>query len=261
MGVDKKIEDSLKTLNLKVLEQGIEKIATAFDQYTEKMGQELASINQRISNIECRLDNLEKLPSYTSRNEAVLQDPPETEISAAITSPTSYSSTVTPRQPVKRHLEPAGFVPKDNLKLGNSQREEFREYRPARGGIIEEDHVKVSVFSREANKLKETASASPSGGRTVIISHSVREDTTPNERIDLLRLTPQDIDPKNKEEIEEWLQKTEYCFNELEPKTQEEVMINYTQLKAFLCREKKERNFLCTGCLVQNTLVCPLCKL
>nr|MDO8081331.1 hypothetical protein [Candidatus Freyarchaeota archaeon] len=258
MGVDKKVEETLKVLNLKVIEQGMDKIAGVFDQYTAQMSKELATINQRISDIECRLDNLEKFSSSMGvSSAAALQILPEAGASSVIES--SLTPPPKPRQPVKRHLEPVTFA-KENVKAEKLPREGFGGYRPTRGSIEEEKHVKVSVFSKELDRRKEAASAAAGGERTVVISHTVREDTTPNEPIDVFRLTPRDIESKNKEEIEQWLCKTEECFNGLEPKTQEEIMINYTQLKAFLCKEKREKVPSCTRCLVQNTIVCPLYK-
>ncbi|WXG42371.1 MAG: hypothetical protein WED07_16665 [Candidatus Freyarchaeum deiterrae] len=262
MGAEKKVEETLKVLNLKVLEQGMEKIAGAFDQYIEQMNREFAAMNQRMTDIECRLENLEKLSTSSSfGNEAALQILPASGTSSESSSSTSLTPIPPPRQPVKRRLEPASFLVKEDLNAGKPPREGFGGYRPARGSIDDEKHVKVSVFTRELDKRKQASSITPDGGRKVIIAHNLREDTTANEPIDLLKLTPRDLDPRNRREIEDWLCKTEGCFNDLELKTQEEVMINYTQLKSFLCKEKREKGSSCTGCLVQDTLVCPLCKL
>jgi hypothetical protein len=258
MGADKKVEETLKVLNLKALEQGMEKIAGAFDQYTTQMSKELAVINQRISDIEFRLDNLEKTSPSMGVSAAALQIATEAGSSSEIT--TSITPAPKPKQPVKRHLEPVTFS-KEKVKAEKPPREGFRGYRPTRGSIDDEEHVKVSVFSKELDKRKQDASFTPGDGRRIIIAHSVREDATTTEPIDVLRLAPKDIEPQNKQEIEEWLYKTEGCFNELDPKTQEEVMINYTQLKAFLCKDMSEKNPSCKRCLVQNTIVCPLYKL
>ncbi len=261
MVADKRIEETLKVLNLKVFEQGIEKIAGAFDEYTAKMGQELAFMNQRITNIECRLDNLEKLVSSSSiRKEAALQIPLETGASSEIASSESLTPPPLPRQTVKRRLEPASFVPEEISKVRKHPREGFRGYIPVRGSIKEEKHVRASVFARELNKRQEVAFVAAPGERTVTISHSVRRDTSANEPINISGNTSEVTALKNRKDIEEWLRRTEVCFNDLDFKTQEEVMLNYTQLKAFLCKDKKEKDYTCMVCLIKDTIDCPLYK-
>lgn len=50
---------------LKKLEQGIEKIAEVFDQYTEAVRQEIAFINQRMTELESKVDGAASWSSYT----------------------------------------------------------------------------------------------------------------------------------------------------------------------------------------------------
>lgn len=261
MGVNKQIEENLKVITLKAIEQGMDKIAGIFDQYTAKIGQEIASINQKISNLESRIDNLERLSlSAGARKTVALQTPSETITASELNKPPA--SYIPPRQPARRNLQPASFVSGEDITGGKIDREGFREYRPARGGIVEEKHVKVSVFSRELNRRREAeaASATSPEGRTVVISHRVREDTTAGPPVSSPVYTQQQTVPENKGEIEEWLYRTETSFTEMPTETRRDVMPHYTQLKLFLCKNKKVKDSNCIGCLIQNTIDCPLYK-
>lgn len=280
MGVDRQIEENLKVVTLKAIEQRMDKIAGIFDQYTAKIGQELASINQKLSYLESRIDNLEKVspPTIGARKTVALQTQPETITASELKSPASYTIT---RQPARRNLQPATFVSGEDTTGRRTQREEFREYRPVRGGIVEEKHVKVSVFSRELDRRREAeaASATPPEGRTVVISHRVREDTAtspPMSRpvytqqqtipeasapiISSPGYTQQETVPESRAELEDWLHKTETSFTEMPTETRRDVMPHYTQLKLFLCKNKKAKDSACIGCLIQNTIDCPLFK-
>lgn len=264
MGVDKKVEETLKVLTLKAIEQGMEKITGLFDKYSAKIGQEIDSINQKIMNLETRIDSLERSsPSLGLRNPVATQIPAKTMVSSELTPSASYSATLQTRQSAKRNLEPASFAPGEDTTMRKPQREVFREYRPARGGIVEEKHVKVSVFSRELDRRTEAVSDRPSEGRTVVISQ-VRENMPVNEPINRPIYTLQAVTPaartvpENKVEIEEWLRKTESSFDEMPSETRREIMPHYSQLKLYLCKEKKQKDSACTKCLIQNTIDCPL---
>ncbi len=189
MGRDKRVEEALNRL-----EQGIEKIAEVFDQYTETVRQEIAFINQRILDLESKIDNIENWHSFSGETPKHLPLRPEaapettsqmgTKPTPMVSRPTpiedytqqmqeeptpaeeSYSPparTPPPRQPARRTIEPASFISKEDLGLGGapSQEEEIGRYRPSRGGIVEEKFVKPSVFSRELNKLQEAAATAP----------------------------------------------------------------------------------------------------
>jgi hypothetical protein len=188
MGRDKKVEEALNRL-----EQGIEKIAEVFDQYTETVRQEIAFINQRILDLESKIDSIENWASFSGETpkyfplepkeapEAppqmrpkptpIVHEPtPSEEYTPQIREePTpveeSYPAPVrTPptRQPTRRTIEPASFISKENLGSGGApSQEEFGRYRPSRGGIVEEKFVKPSVFSKELNKLQEAAATAP----------------------------------------------------------------------------------------------------
>jgi hypothetical protein len=262
--VDKKVEETLKVLTLKAIEQGMEKIAGIFDKYTVKIGQEIDSINQKIMNLESRIDRLEKSVSPLGLSPVASQTPTKTTISSELASSSSYSPAIPTRQPAKRNLEPASFASGEDTTMRKPQREVFREYRPARGGIVEEKHVKVAVFSKELDRRKEAASATPPEGRTVVISHIVRDDMAASEPISRPSYTPQEdasetkTAPENKVEIEEWLRKTENSFNEMPSETRREVMPHYTRLKLYLCKDKSQKDSACARCLIQNTIDCPL---
>lgn len=54
---------------LKKLEQGIEKIAEVFDQYTEAVRQEIAFINQRMTELESKVDGAASGPLTQEKRE------------------------------------------------------------------------------------------------------------------------------------------------------------------------------------------------
>ncbi|MEM2145763.1 MAG: hypothetical protein QW279_10405, partial [Candidatus Jordarchaeaceae archaeon] len=54
--------------------------------------------------------------------------------------------------------------------------------------------------------------------------------------------------------------RTETSFTEMPTETRRDVMPHYTQLKLFLCKNKKAKDSNCVGCLIQNTIDCPLYK-
>ncbi|MHA1580467.1 MAG: hypothetical protein ACTSUQ_12695, partial [Candidatus Freyarchaeota archaeon] len=62
------------------------------------------------------------------------------------------------------------------------------------------------------------------------------------------------------EEIEETLHSIEQYFSDLPLEKQEEIMPRYIKLRTFLCKDKKEKDFSCVGCLIGNTIDCPLFK-
>ncbi|MEM2146599.1 MAG: hypothetical protein QW279_14655, partial [Candidatus Jordarchaeaceae archaeon] len=182
---EKEVEEALNRL-----EQGIEKIAEVFDQYTETVRQEIAFINQRIMDLESKIDTTTSWSSFSAEGKEALKQrtappvskaplpeptkPPEREYTPAksYTPPpretevtASHSPPSQIRQPARQEATPPRFVTKEDIGIGGASQEEgFGGYRPARGGIVEEKYVKPSVFSREMNKLEAAAAASPQYG-------------------------------------------------------------------------------------------------
>ncbi len=210
MGKDKKVEEALKRL-----EQGIEKIAEVFDHYTETVRQEIAFITQKITDLESRIDGIETWTSFSGeggeairrpsfrieRPAATVSKPPLVE---GYTPPTreeyppaetyaarsrgadeeaGYRPSTPTRQP-ERRPEPASYVTKEELGIGEpSQEEGFGGYRPMRGGIVEEKFVKPSVFSKEMNKLHDAAATAAQtpygpGGYTPPPSMQLRQEVS-----------------------------------------------------------------------------------
>lgn len=71
----------------------------------------------------------------------------------------------------------------------------------------------------------------------------------------------QEINLQNKEEIEKWLSDIENHFDEMPVEKQEETMPRYIQLRVLTCKNKKETGSSCIGCLISNTIDCPLFNL
>ncbi|MEM3526356.1 MAG: hypothetical protein QXV37_02990, partial [Candidatus Jordarchaeaceae archaeon] len=176
----KQVEEALNRL-----EQGLEKIAEVFDQYTETVRQEIAFINQRIMDLESKIETTTNWSSFsigeTARTKptppASKSPPIETSISRekeytpakSYTAPPPQEAEITAsrrpsqiRPPTRRGAEPASLVTREDIGIGgSSEAEGFGGYRPMRGGIVEEKYVRPSVFSREMSKLEAAAAAAP----------------------------------------------------------------------------------------------------
>nr|MDO8082922.1 hypothetical protein [Candidatus Freyarchaeota archaeon] len=187
---DKHVDDVLKKL-----EQGIEKIAEVFDQYTEAVRQEIAFINQRMKELESKVEGAASWSSFTGeRREAARpislggREPADFMTAARDQTPTSVSRTPsvaaagTPqgrqyisektyaespreaeaaggRSPSQARQQPARREMQPSSFGESSGEEAIGTYRPAHGSIVEEKYVKPSVFSREMNKLEAAAAA------------------------------------------------------------------------------------------------------
>ncbi|MEM2145244.1 MAG: hypothetical protein QW279_07780 [Candidatus Jordarchaeaceae archaeon] len=68
----------------------------------------------------------------------------------------------------------------------------------------------------------------------------------------------QDTNLQSKEEIEKWLSDIENHFEEMPVEKQEEIMPRYVQLRVLTCKDKKATGPSCIGCLIGNTIDCPL---
>ncbi|WXG39532.1 MAG: hypothetical protein WED07_01635 [Candidatus Freyarchaeum deiterrae] len=181
---------------LKKLEQGIEKIAEVFDQYTEAVRQEIAFINQRMTELESKVDGAASWSSYTGEKREARpislgsREPADFVTAARDQTPPSVSRTpsvaaagtpqgrqyisektyaASPREaeaaggrsPSQARQQPARREMQPSSFGESSGEEAIGTYRPARGGIVEEKYVKPSVFSKEMNKLEAAAAATP----------------------------------------------------------------------------------------------------
>lgn len=100
------------------------------------------------------------------------------------------------------------------------------------------EHTQETVMSIESQPSKEDASISEQAHATVN--------------------TSQDMNFQNKEEIEKWLSDIENNFDEMPTEKQEETMPRYVQLRVLTCKDKKATSPSCIGCLIGNTIDCPL---
>jgi len=80
------------------------------------------------------------------------------------------------------------------------------------------------------------------------------------ESVQAQKYTSLESDIESTEEIEETLHSIEQYFSDLPLEKQEEIMPRYIKLRTFLCKDKKEKDFSCVGCLIGNTIDCPLFK-
>jgi hypothetical protein len=93
---------------------------------------------------------------------------------------------------------------------------------------------------------------------TSVVSQDAKEDSPITEQVRIPEHVSQEPRLETKEEIEKWLSNTENQFDGMPVEKQEETMPRYIQLRALVCKDKKETGPSCIGCLIGNTIDCPL---
>jgi hypothetical protein len=93
---------------------------------------------------------------------------------------------------------------------------------------------------------------------TVNVPQEVKEDILAAEQVPMPESTSQEIDLENREEVEKWLRNIESHFEEMPVEMQEETMPRYIQLRTHICKDKIVTDSSCIGCLIGNTIDCPL---
>jgi len=188
-GFLKKIDEIRNSI--KNLEESIERAVAFFEASLDSMKQEIAFINQKVSDLENRLDRIDAWPHmsevHTSEEDAKhrgkLREKETGEEEAApseigikrqappskvpyVAAPVSYEGDVTPvhasaetsRPPPPPPIPAAVRQP----RVAPSLRAEEAEGRP-RGGIVEEHFVRPSAFLRKASELEASIPQSAPG--------------------------------------------------------------------------------------------------
>nr|MDO8083082.1 hypothetical protein [Candidatus Freyarchaeota archaeon] len=117
-----------------------------------------------------------------------------------------------------------------------------------------EEKVSVSQDVKEDIPIAEHTHEEVTGS----VSQDVKEDIPIAEQLHIPEHTSQEIRLENKEEIERWLSNTENHFEEMPVEKQEETMPRYIQLRTLTCKDKIGVSPFCIGCLINNTIDCPL---
>nr|MDO8082649.1 hypothetical protein [Candidatus Freyarchaeota archaeon] len=94
--------------------------------------------------------------------------------------------------------------------------------------------------------------------KIVIVPYKVKEQIPGAEPNHMPGYTSPNKYFENKEMVEKWLSNTERSFSQMTLEMQEDIMPRYIQLRALTCKDKKEMSSSCIGCLIGNTIDCPL---
>ncbi|WXG39798.1 MAG: hypothetical protein WED07_03065 [Candidatus Freyarchaeum deiterrae] len=137
--------------------------------------------------------------------------------------------------------------------------EELRKLKQEQETVSVPQEVKQEAIS-VPQEVKQEAISVPQEVKqeTVNVSQDVKVDIPPAEQVPIPESASQEIDLDNKEEIEKWLRNTESRFEEMPVEMQEETMSRYIQLRTNICKDKMGTDSSCIGCLIGNTIDCPL---
>lgn len=117
-----------------------------------------------------------------------------------------------------------------------------------------EKQLKESAKEEKLVNLKEIGDKE----KIVIVPYRAKEKILSSEPNQMPGYTSPRNYFENREMVEKWLSNTEHSFNKMSLEMQEKIIPRYTQLRTIICREKKEMSSSCMGCLIGNTIDCPL---
>lgn len=193
----------------------------------------------------------------------------------------SNTQSVTRETAINHNLQQTEKILNENME----KNEENPEKPPQKTEkqILEELHEiahEQKKTEQILEKLHEITKTQTEPEEEVITSQDVKEDIpntklTPEEVTDIVSQDVEEINPiteqvhipehasqeprlETKEEIEKWLSNTENQFELMPVEKQEEIMPRYIQLRALICKNKKDTGPSCIGCLIGNTIDCPL---
>jgi hypothetical protein len=120
--------------------------------------------------------------------------------------------------------------------------------------------VEVQLEEKDEEGITEDFSVIESEEKIVNATLDVREDPQITESNLMQERTLLENDSESRKEMQEVLQQIERRFSEMSLEEQEEIMPRYIKLRTFFCKDREGTSFSCVGCLLSNSIDCPLFK-
>ncbi|MEM3587420.1 MAG: hypothetical protein QXO71_08885 [Candidatus Jordarchaeaceae archaeon] len=207
---------------------------------------ENSRISQENENV---LDTSMQTTAETTVNNSLLQI--EKTLSETVEKIEEQPEESAPEKVEEKILDELRRITSEQEKTEKEISEKLCETAQSQSGVEE----KISEDKKSSdNKIVEYVQEELTG----ILVQDAKENIPATEQVNISEQVLGEVSLENKEKIKEWLNSVERSFNEMPLEKQEEVMSRYTQLRALTCKSKKEIDASCIGCLIVNTIDCPL---